>query len=50
MNGNYEIVQLTWDDISEDIKELVDLGIFTKEEVLCKCITVNKDFILEDSE
>jgi hypothetical protein len=50
MNENYEIVQLTWDDIPEDIKELVDLGIFTKEEVLREVIVLNKDFILEDSE
>jgi hypothetical protein len=29
---------------------LVDLGIFTKEEVLREVIVLNKDFILEDSE
>lgn len=30
-------VTATWDDIPEDIKDLVDMGVYTKEEALAKC-------------
>lgn len=50
MNGNYEIVQLTWDDITEDVKKLIEMGVYTKEEALREVIVSNEDFILEDSE
>ena len=50
MNKNYEIVQLTWDDITEDVKELIEMGVYTKEEALREVIVSNEDFILEDSE
>ena len=30
-------VTATWDDVHEDIKELVDCGVYTKEEALSKC-------------
>lgn len=33
-------VTATWDDVSDDIKELVELGMYTEEEALAKC-TVN---------
>ena len=29
--------QATWDDVPVDIKELVEMGLFTKEEALAKC-------------
>ena len=32
-------VQTTWDDVPDDIKELVELEIYTKEEALAKCAT-----------
>ena len=31
------VVTATWDDIPDDIKDLVDMGIYTKEEALAKC-------------
>lgn len=31
------VVTATWDDIPEDIKDLVDMGVYTKEEALAKC-------------
>ena len=30
-------VQATWDDVPADIKELVDMGLYTEEEALAKC-------------
>lgn len=30
-------VTATWDDVPEDIKDLVDCGVFTKEDALAKC-------------
>lgn len=34
------VVTATWDDVPEGIKDLVDVGVYTKEEALAKC-TVN---------
>lgn len=34
------VVTATWDDIPDDIKDLVEMGVYTKEEALAKC-TVN---------
>ena len=34
------VVTATWDDIPDDIKDLVEMGIYTEEEALAKC-TVN---------
>lgn len=31
------IPDVTWDDVPEDIKELVEIGIYSKEEALAKC-------------
>ena len=31
------VVTATWDDIPDDIKEFVEMGIFTEEEALAKC-------------
>ena len=31
------VVTATWDDIPDDIKDLVDMGVYTKEEALAKC-------------
>ena len=31
------VVTATWDDIPDDIKELVEMGVFTEEEALAKC-------------
>lgn len=31
------VVTATWDDIPEDIKDLVDMGVYTEEEALAKC-------------
>ncbi len=31
------VVTATWDDIPDDIKELVEIGVYTKEEALAKC-------------
>lgn len=28
---------VTWDDVPQDIKELVDIGVFTKEEAISRC-------------
>lgn len=36
MNNEY---QVTWEDIPDDIKTLVEWGVYTKEEVLVKCAT-----------
>ncbi len=33
------VVQATWDDLPDDIKELVELGIYDKEEALAECST-----------
>lgn len=33
------VVTATWDDIPEDIKDLVEMGIYTEEEALAKCTT-----------
>lgn len=41
MEGNFveggAVVTATWDDIPDDIKELVELGVYSKEEALAKC-------------
>lgn len=34
------VATATWDDVPDDIKDLVDMGVYTKEEALTKC-TVN---------
>lgn len=34
------VVTVTWDDVPDDIKDLVDMGVYSKEEALTKC-TVN---------
>ena len=34
------VVTATWDDLTDEIKDLVDMGVYTKEEALAKC-TVN---------
>ena len=31
------VVTATWDDIPDEIKDLVDMGVYTKEEALAKC-------------
>lgn len=31
------VVTATWDDIPDDIKDLVDMGVYTKEDALAKC-------------
>ena len=31
------VVTATWDDIPDEIKDLVDMGVFTQEEALAKC-------------
>lgn len=31
------VVTATWDDVPDDIKELVDMGVYTKEDALAKC-------------
>lgn len=31
------VVTASWDDIPDEIKDLVDMGVFTKEEALAKC-------------
>lgn len=31
------VVTATWDDVPDDIKDLVDMGVYTKEEALAKC-------------
>lgn len=31
------VVTATWDDLPEDIKDLVEMGVYTKEEALAKC-------------
>lgn len=31
------VVTATWDDVPEDIKDLVDMGVYSKEEALAKC-------------
>lgn len=31
------VVTASWDDIPDDIKDLVDMGVYTKEEALAKC-------------
>lgn len=31
------VVTATWDDIPDDIKDLVDMGVYTEEEALAKC-------------
>ena len=31
------VVTATWDDIPDDIKDLVDMGVYSKEEALAKC-------------
>lgn len=31
------VVTATWDDIPDDIKDLVNMGVYTKEEALAKC-------------
>lgn len=33
------VVTATWDDLPEDIKDLVEMGIYTEEEALVKCTT-----------
>jgi hypothetical protein len=33
------VVTATWDDIPDDIKDLVEMGVYTKEEALAKCTT-----------
>lgn len=30
-------VSVTWDDVPDDIKDLVDMGVYTKEEALARC-------------
>lgn len=41
MEGNFveggAVVTATWDDIPDDIKDLVEMGVYTKEEALAKC-------------
>lgn len=32
-------VTATWDDVPDDIKDLVEMGVYTKEEALAKCTT-----------
>lgn len=34
------VVTATWDDVPDDIKDLVEIGVYTKDEALAKC-TVN---------
>lgn len=34
------VTTVTWDDVPDDIKDLVDMGVYSKEEALTKC-TVN---------
>ena len=31
------VVTATWDDVPDDIKDLVDMGVYSKEEALAKC-------------
>lgn len=31
------VIQASWDDIPDDIKELVEMGVYTEEEALAKC-------------
>ena len=31
------VVTATWDDIPDDIKDLVEMGVYTEEEALSKC-------------
>jgi len=31
------VVTATWDDIPDDIKDLVEMGVYTKDEALAKC-------------
>lgn len=31
------VVQTTWEDVPDDIKEFVEIGIFTKEDAIAKC-------------
>lgn len=31
------VVTATWDDVPDDIKDLVEIGVYTKEEALAKC-------------
>lgn len=38
IDKNHKIVEVTWDDIPDDIKKLVEYGFYTKEEVLCKAV------------
>lgn len=33
------VVAATWDDIPDDIKDLVEMGVYTKDEALTKCTT-----------
>lgn len=33
------VVAATWDDIPDDIKDLVEMGVYSKEEALTKCTT-----------
>ena len=41
MEGSFieggSVVTATWDDIPDDIKDLVEMGVYTKEEALAKC-------------
>jgi hypothetical protein len=41
--GNFveggSVVAATWDDIPDDIKDLVEMGVYSKEEALTKCTT-----------
>ena len=41
MEGNFveggAVVTATWDDIPDDIKDLVEMGVYSKEEALAKC-------------
>lgn len=44
MNNEY---QVTWDDVPQDIKDLVEMGLYTKEEALVKCVTNTTPYYVE---
>lgn len=39
----YIIAKATWDDINDDIKELIKSGVYTEEEALCEVIKIVKE-------
>ena len=43
MNKEHKIVEITWDDVPDDIKKLIEDGVYKKEDVLCEVIAISNE-------